>query len=673
MYIRMIFFVLLVLYCCVVSADIPVQDGLIIHLDAGSITELNDGDMVSQWSDSATADLVSGNVSAVFGWSTPVYISNGLNGQPAVRMQGDDALVSDFISIPAVDDGLTIFVVATGDGSGATAERVLQLGQTASNAGHILGVDMSTNSTLSDGGSGVRFNNGKMLVKDGNPVTTAFHIVAAQINQGQTYSSAKYYVDNLEEQVFNNTASAGNEISLITDNNKLSIGTGYSNAVTGVLMASDAYHGDIAEIIIYNKQLVPSEMQQVYDYLYRKYFTESMIIHLSAADISGLSDGDTVTAWLDSATSDTVSGDVFSVSGVGTPIYRSFALNGNPAVRFSGADALAGSLFTIPDIDSGLTVITVATGDQSGEAAERMMQIGQGQSNAGHILGVDMSTNSTLTDGGSGGRFNNGKSLVNSDNPVSIGFHIVALQIAQGGTYDSLKYYVDNLSPQVFNNTAGSENVFELLVSDNVLTVGNGLSTSGDYYGTDWFQGDIAEIMIYNTQLNNNQLQMIFDRLYDQYFSPLVVVNPAELEFEEGQTVTVELSLDFEPLSDVSVSLVDRSVPAEIVCDPAVLEFTTENWDQPQPVLVTAVDDILLQSQIYYPDLTVSASSSDTAYDGYTASVSALVRENECGIWVNLPGDFNEDCSVNIIDLAILAKYWLWCDPMKDDTCFELQ
>ena len=654
-------------------ADVPVQEGLIIHLDAQSISGLSDGDIVSTWTDSSSSDAVVGDVFSVSGWNTPVYVSNALNGHPAIRMNGSHALVSNSISIPSVDSGLTVIVVATGDGSGDAGERLLQFGQLNSNTGHIIGMDYSTNTTLSDGGSGLRFNNGKMLVKDGNPVTKSFHIVAAQIGQGQTYSAAKYYVDNLQLQEFNNTASNNNIFTLIADNNKLSIGTGYSNGTPGALMTSDAYEGDISEIIIYNKQLDLTEMEQVYDYLYGKYFDESLIIHLNAAELSGLDSGDSVTEWLDLTDSDTVSGDVFSVAGINAPVYKPFALNGNPAVSFSGSDVLAGSLFSIPNIDNGLTVIAVASGDQSGESAERMMQIGQKQDNAGHIVGVDLSTNSTDSNGGSGCRFNNGKSLVKTSNPVSTGFHIVALQIGQGNTYDSLKYYVDTLDQQAFDNTAGETNIFELMSNNNILTIGNGLSSSGTYYATDLYQGEIAEIMVYNSQLSYNQLQVIFDRLQEQYFSPLVVISPNEMELEEGQTATVQVSLDFQPASNVSVSLQDQSIPSEVTFVPGILEFSTENWNQPQAVQIASVDNILLQSESYYPKLTATASSTDPAYDGYTASVDVTVIEDECGRWVNLPGDFNEDCEVNITDFAILAKFWLWCDPMKSDTCMDLQ
>jgi hypothetical protein len=249
--------------------SIPVTDGLIIHLDAGSLTGLNDGDPVTVWPDQATSDAVNGNVSVITGWNPPVYQSTAFDGNAAVRMQGGDLLASGPLTLPNVNGGLTVFIVAQGDQSGQSAERIMQLGSKAGTGGKCFGVDFSTDTVGADGGSGARFNNGKSLVRTNNPLTAGFHIAALQIGQGQTYGSLRYYVDDMTAEVYNNTANQGNVVALDAGGNELTIGTGI--ATNGSYYTSDDYHGDIAEILIYNSQLTQIQMQQVMDYLAAKY------------------------------------------------------------------------------------------------------------------------------------------------------------------------------------------------------------------------------------------------------------------------------------------------------------------------------------------------------------------------------------------------------------------
>ncbi len=261
--------------------------------------------------------------------------------------------------------------------------------------------------------------------------------------------------------------------------------------------------------------------------------TDGMIIHLDAGSISGLSDGDAITAWGDSAVSDSVNGDVLQGSGKEAPVYVSNSLNGNPAVSFVGSAVLASDMLTIPDINSGLTVFVVATGDKSGLAAERVLQIGQQTSNAGHILGVDFSTDTGLADGGSGARFNNGKSLVKTGNPLDNNYHIAILQINQGENFGSLRYFVDDLVQEVFDNTANPSNTVDFIAAGNLLTIGDGLNSSGGFYGTDQYTGEIAEIVIYNNQLSTSQMQQVFDYLDYKYYRAMAT-EPTPADNDQG-------------------------------------------------------------------------------------------------------------------------------------------
>lgn len=92
----------------VVSA-VPVLNipskGLILHLNAGDIAGLADGEVVTSWPDSSGADHPADNVV-----NDPTWHENALNGHPVVRFDGDDLLYTthDFSS----NSEFTILLVA---------------------------------------------------------------------------------------------------------------------------------------------------------------------------------------------------------------------------------------------------------------------------------------------------------------------------------------------------------------------------------------------------------------------------------------------------------------------------------------------------------------------------------------------------------------------------------
>ena len=69
-----------------------------------------------------------------------------------------------------------------------------------------------------------------------------------------------------------------------------------------------------------------------------------------------------------------------------------------------------------------------------------------------------------------------------------------------------------------------------------------------------------------------------------------VTISVAELEVQEGDSVSYTVVLDTEPTADVTVEI---QVPedAEIAVEPLTLTFTPDNWDTPQTALVTAAQD----------------------------------------------------------------------------------
>ena len=97
---------------------------------------------------------------------------------------------------------------------------------------------------------------------------------------------------------------------------------------------------------------------------------------------------------------------------------------------------------------------------------------------------------------------------------------------------------------------------------------------------------------------------------------------------EAGPTSdTFDVVLDAQPTADVIVTL--SNADGEITVDTSTLTFTPANWDTPQTVTVTAVDDSDIEGN-HTGVVSFSATSADPAYDGIAiADQSVAVTDND--------------------------------------------
>ena len=105
-----------------------------------------------------------------------------------------------------------------------------------------------------------------------------------------------------------------------------------------------------------------------------------------------------------------------------------------------------------------------------------------------------------------------------------------------------------------------------------------------------------------------------------------VTISTNTLEVTEGDSQSYTIVLDTEPTSDVTVAV---AVPedAEVAVDETVLTFTTDNWNTPQTVTVTAAhdDDAVIDDPV---TLTHIVSGGD--YEGLAAaSVEVTITEDD--------------------------------------------
>ncbi len=110
-----------------------------------------------------------------------------------------------------------------------------------------------------------------------------------------------------------------------------------------------------------------------------------------------------------------------------------------------------------------------------------------------------------------------------------------------------------------------------------------------------------------------------------------VTVTPVAglLTTEAGGTATFTVVLDSQPTADVTIRLTSSDT-TEGTVSTAQLTFTAGNWDKPQPVTVTGVNDDVADGNQVYTIVTAAAVSSDTGYNGVDpADVSVTNTDDE--------------------------------------------
>jgi arylsulfatase A-like enzyme len=253
------------------SRTLPDAVTPLVRLKAQDLAGLGNGAAVSSWSDTATGDSFNGSVSQSTAANRPTLQTSALNGRAVVSFDGGDSLASSITnSLPSSGKGITVIAVATGDTSGGTAQRLGQIGSRAGTSGKIVGLDASSTSTdISNGGAGFRFNNGASLY-DTPVASSGFHIVTWQVDDAQSYSDAKLFVDGtLPANTFTGTSTTTNMTSFSGADFELIIGTGRNSS--GELLTSDYYTGQLAEFLVFNDVLTIGQINLVANYLSTEY------------------------------------------------------------------------------------------------------------------------------------------------------------------------------------------------------------------------------------------------------------------------------------------------------------------------------------------------------------------------------------------------------------------
>jgi hypothetical protein len=114
--------------------------------------------------------------------------------------------------------------------------------------------------------------------------------------------------------------------------------------------------------------------------------------------------------------------------------------------------------------------------------------------------------------------------------------------------------------------------------------------------------------------------------------TPGFVVSPTNglVTAENGAQESFTVVLETRPTADVTIA-VSSSDATEGTVSTSSLTFTTNNWDLPQTVTVTGVDDGLVDSAIAYTVVLGAATSADADYAGLNPADVALINADDEG------------------------------------------
>ena len=148
------------------------------------------------------------------------------------------------------------------------------------------------------------------------------------------------------------------------------------------------------------------------------------------------------------------------------------------------------------------------------------------------------------------------------------------------------------------------------------------------------------------------------DAVSVEYRGPQVIITESEgftKVQEESDSDSYQLVLSHTPSSNVTVTVNHDS---QIEVTPSTLIFTLGNWDTPQTITITAVDDRLVEG--LHSATIGHTASGDPDYAGISiADVAVSIADND---WA---GDVNHDGRIDLGDLSDLADKWL-------DDCFPI-
>jgi hypothetical protein len=229
------------------------------------------------------------------------------------------------------------------------------------------------------------------------------------------------------------------------------------------------------------------------------YSTPSSLSGLVAwlkADAISASDGDAVASWVDSSGN---SNTPVQATAANKPTYTTNVLNGLPVVRFDGNDGL--TMPTAGNFDLATPTIFVVAKRNAGTSGSIM-----GKSTTGFTDGRRRKMAVATSSGGIA-------YAAGSDSQS------IAITATPGNWNMFGVVATSNTSHSIYLN--GTKTDFTTTLADSTLNAANMIIGSNFAVGTEPFNGDIAEIIIFNRALSSTQVVGIENYLANKYNLPV--------------------------------------------------------------------------------------------------------------------------------------------------------
>jgi hypothetical protein len=233
--------ILLVILCIIALAGnvfaLPVTDGLVIHLDAGSIAGFADGALIDIWPDISGRD---NNATQPMAGNQPIYVASSpnFNGNSVVRFDGTD----DWMALPSTSvtvGSFTVFAVAKFNYT--ENNQYIMNGQDGSGNDRIR---FEWDNTQAEPVFEYRAGSSGWLAVTA-PGDTGLHVFAIT-------STVEGFLDGVS---LGTTANTSNE-------NPTAFNIGSYNRGE-----KDFFNGELAEFVVYNRVLSSDEITQVNNFL----------------------------------------------------------------------------------------------------------------------------------------------------------------------------------------------------------------------------------------------------------------------------------------------------------------------------------------------------------------------------------------------------------------------
>jgi hypothetical protein len=470
---------------------------------------------VSGWSDLVTGKFSVSNTNAS---QQPAFVNNGLNGLPVVRFKASQlqGLANGSVSPdPGLNGAITMIAV----------------GSTTNNSAQQFSISMG-----SPGAAGVRRALG-------------YYQGLQLVDVQSTYVQGAYAADNGASSVEAWTLDSSKTNVVFFRNGAVAsaktLGAGVANLSSGFYLGESSvggstWQGDIAEVLIYDHQLSTSEMAAVTTYLSGKYGTfatnapwlsaytpaqqATIVQHqwnaTQAASYVAMQASNSnlpttgLTAWFKadgtnsgvslgtngsvSGWSDLVTGK-FSVSNTNVtqqPAFVTNALNGFPVVRFNGAQLQGlANVSTSPDpaLNGAMTVIAV--GSTTNNAATQYSASFGAPGAVGMRRALGYSGKVQFMD------------VQNS--------YAQGINAADNGYSTVEAWTLDSSKTNVVHYRNGSVTATKPL--SGALNLSSGFYLGESSVGGSTWQGDIAEVLVYDHQLSSSEMGVVTAYLSGKY------------------------------------------------------------------------------------------------------------------------------------------------------------